>query len=158
MIRSAAGAFIRPELEKAYEFYKGVPVDYLLIYRFDRFGRNTREALNYIEKFWQIGVEINCPNEWLDMDDDSSALLLPLRLSLAEIESRKISDRTKNGIHQTLVGGLWPFHAPPGYMKTSTGRNARGKDIKVCIPNPETAPVVKEMFDKFVSCNQLKVQ
>ena len=69
-------------------------VAYLFVYRWDRFGRSVEHCFGAIRRFREVGVEVNCPDEWIDYTDPSWPLILSVKFGMAQSESMRISDRT----------------------------------------------------------------
>ncbi|MBK8504149.1 MAG: recombinase family protein [Saprospiraceae bacterium] len=68
---------------------------------------------------------------------------------MAESESNKISERTRDGINQANRMGYFTGTAPYGYTrKESEDRTTSGKKRKVLVPD-ENAPFVKDLFQRF---------
>ena len=66
----SAKDFNRPEWKRLNKFAKEnkKKIDYLLITSWDRFSRNTYEALGRIYEMRELGVEINSVENWIDQD------------------------------------------------------------------------------------------
>lgn len=144
----------RSELDKAFKVCENLrgEVNYLLTYKMDRFGRDVADAIHAVKKFRSIGVEVNFSDEWIQYKDTSHPLVMAMKFGLAESESLKISERTKDGIYQSQLNGYYPFNAPPGYKKQMLDiQLASGAHQKICVPNPDTAPHVKAAFDLLAS-------
>ena len=61
------------------------------------------------------GIEINAMESPIDFTATDWPMLLALYCGAAHTEDVKISRRTKDGIHGTLLKGKWPHQAPRGY-------------------------------------------
>lgn len=62
-------------------------VDFLFVYRWDRFGRSVEHCFAAIRKFREVGVEVNCPDEWIDYSDPSWPLILSVKFGMAQSEN-----------------------------------------------------------------------
>lgn len=137
-------------LEAAYRFcerHRGT-VKYLFVQRWDRLGRDVLGCLQCVSRFKMVGVEINCPEKWIDYTDPNHIILLTLDFAIAQNESMKTSDRVRNGMHAALDAGFWLRRGiPPGYQRGEMVY--MGKLRKVFVPNPETAPVVLDCFEQY---------
>src|SRR5690606_37331496 len=130
--------FFRPELEKLLKYcnHRRGEVNQVIVYKWDRFGRNVGEAFDTIRKFKEMGVEVNCPDSQIDFQDPNWPVLLGVTFGIAQSESLKISDRTKDGIYQANSEGYYTATAPVGYMKKVMGKRS------IMSPHPEKAPIV----------------
>lgn len=139
-------------LDAAYklcERNRGV-VKFLFVYRWDRLGRDVSDCFQCIKKFREIGVEVNCPDEFIDFKDPSFPLILSVKFGMAQSESMRISDRTRDGIHQANMAGIWTGKAPVGYRK-AIPRIVNGKERTVCDPVPGIAPFIVECFERYAA-------
>lgn len=152
----SAKNFIRPEFIKLLEYIikNKRKIDYLLVHRWDRFSRNTLEALKQIELFKSMGVEVNSIEGWIEHEQSTQLLMLLINLGMPEIDNRIRSERVKEGNRRALLEGRWINMQPKGYIK---GRDPFGKVLMQ--PCPEISPLVKEMFIEFsmgiISQNEL---
>ena len=73
----SAKDFDRPVFKEMLEFaiQNKNKIDYLLIVSWDRFSRNALEALKTISDFENLGIEINCINNWIDPEDPSQLIM-----------------------------------------------------------------------------------
>ena len=69
-------------------------IDLILIYKWDRFSRNTLEALTMINQLKGYGIEVNCTEQWVDHDDPNQLIMLLLNLGIPEADNRIRRDRT----------------------------------------------------------------
>ena len=135
-------------LEAAYRFCdrnRGT-VKYLFVQRWDRLGRDVLGCLQAIQRFRLVGVEVNCPEKWMDFEDSNHIILLSLEFAIAQGESMKISERTRNGMYAALEAGFWPSRTPVGYMPGETAY--LGKTRKLFTPHPEKAQIIRECFEQ----------
>lgn len=143
----------RPHLRALYELCKASQgqAKYLIIQKFDRLGRNAEQCLKWVRLFREIGVEVNSPFEFIDFKTTDWPVMLSLRFAIAQTESIKISERTKDGINQALRSGYWTASTPLGY-KRIYGKEVKsdGKARKVMVVDPKTAPMVRTIFERFL--------
>ena len=142
----------RKQLDQVYLIYEQLrgQLDYILVYRFDRLGRDVGDAFNTIKKFAAIGVEINCLDKWINYADPTWPIQLGIEFGLAQTESLKISERTKDGIYQANSEGYFTGSPPPGYQRIYTQKTrGNGKRVQLLVPD-ENAPIVKKVFEAFV--------
>jgi DNA invertase Pin-like site-specific DNA recombinase len=108
----------RPEMKKIYQYCKKHrgEVDAVLFLRWDRYSRNVEFAFTYKRKFYdELGIEINAIESPIDFKSPEWSMLLSMYCGAAHTEDEKISRRTKDGIHGTLLKGKCANKAPRGY-------------------------------------------
>ena len=109
----------RPKLKQLYNYCRRHrnEVDKVLFLRWDRFTRNLEFALTYKRKFYdELGIEINAIESPIDFKGTEWSMLLGMYCGAAHTEDEKISRRTKDGIHGTLLKGKCTNKAPRGYI------------------------------------------
>ena len=105
-------------------------VDKVLFLRWDRFTRNLEFALTYKRKFIdELGIEINAIESPIDFKGTEWSMLLGMYCGAAHTEDEKISRRTKDGIHGTLLKGRCSNKAPRGYVNKRTDKGEPYVDI-----------------------------
>ena len=118
-------------------------VDYVLVYRWDRYSRNLKEALINLDYFEKLNIEVNSVEQRIDFGASDYITMLSLYISMAQSEDTKISRRTKEGIHASLEKGKCTCKAPRGYINKQMG-----DDYKYVEVDREKAPIIKEMFEE----------
>ena len=122
----------------------GLDVDYILVYKLSRFGRNAADILNSLEFIQSYGVNLLCIEEGIDSSQTSGKLLISVLSAVAEIERENILEQTMNGRREKARQGKWNGGpAPYGYSL---------KDDTLVIEEDE-AEIVRTIFDKFVHTN-----
>lgn len=135
----------RPQMKNMYNFCKKNrgQIDKILVLRWDRYARNVEFAFAYKRKFHdELGVEVNAIESPIDFSGTEWSTSLSIYCGLAHTEDVKISRRTKDGIHGTLLKGKWPNRAPRGYKNIK-----RGDDKYVAIDAP-VAKMVRYAFEE----------
>lgn len=118
-----------------------------------RFARNAKEAFIYAEKFLDCGVSILFINENLDTSNEKDMTVnFALRASLAQEESRTISDRSKLGQGISMANGVYYGNGNvlgyDRYEKKNPGE--RKKQVWYEI-NEEQAETVRMIYDMYLS-------
>lgn len=115
--------FERVELDILVKLCESDPghVDYILIQRWDRIGRDVGEVFRLKKRLSLVGVELNCPDQWLDFAEPNWPVFLGIYISTAQSESLKNSDRTRQGLYQAAISGYHNPSAPVGYTKVLHG-------------------------------------
>ena len=117
-------------------------VDFILVFKLSRFGRNAADVLNSLQYIQDFGVNLICVEDGIDSSKDSGKLTITVLSAVAEIERENILVQTMEGRRQKAREGKWNGgQAPFGY--TLDSKNS------TLIVNPEEAEIVKIIFTKF---------
>lgn len=77
----SGNTFERPALDRLYKICKkNRLVDKIWISQWSRFGRDNQKALRTIILFMEIGVEINCINNYIDFNHSSWQAILSIHV------------------------------------------------------------------------------
>lgn len=88
----------RPAFKKLLsDVENGLDVDYVLVYKLSRFGRNTADILNSLALLQTYDVNLICIEEGIDSSQTSGKLLISVLSAVAEIERENILEQTMNG-------------------------------------------------------------
>ena len=118
----------------------GLEIDYILVYKLSRFGRNAADILNSLEYVQSYGVNLICIEEGIDSSQTSGKLLISVLSAVAEIERENIIEQTMNGRREKARQGGWNGgFAPYGYYL---------KDNQLLIEESEAA-AIRIIFEKF---------
>lgn len=101
----------------------GGKIDLIITKSLSRFARNTVDALNVIRKLKGAGVGVYFEKENIDTLDSKGEFLITLMSSLAEEESRSISENVKWGQRKRFSDGRYslPYKQFLGYKKGEDG-------------------------------------
>ncbi|MBM7614271.1 recombinase family protein [Alkaliphilus hydrothermalis] len=88
----------RTGLKKMIEDAKAGKIDLILTKSISRFGRNTVDVLKYSRELKEIGVAIEFEKERINTMEASGELMMTIFSSLAQEESRSISENSRWGI------------------------------------------------------------
>lgn len=116
--------------------------DLIVTREVSRFARNTVDTLQETRKLKKMGVEVYFTedNIWTFKDDDGE-LKLTIMATLAQNESKKISQRVKAGQQITFQNGV--FYGNGNIL----GYDKVGKDMVI---NEEQAKTVRLIFDLYL--------
>lgn len=118
-------------------------IDFILVFKLSRFGRNAADVLNSLQHIQDFGVNLICVEDGIDSSKDSGKLTITVLSAVAEIERENILVQTMEGRKQKAREGKWNGgQAPFGY--TLDSKNS------TLVVNPEEAEMVRLIFDKFV--------
>ena len=84
----------------------GLDIDYILVYKLSRFGRNAADILNSLELVQSYGVNLICIEEGIDSSQTSGKLLISVLTAVAEIERENFIEHSMNGrLYKARQGG-----------------------------------------------------
>lgn len=116
-------------------------VDYVLVFKLSRFGRNAADVLNSLQQMQDYGVNLICVEDGIDSSKDSGKLMISVLSAVAEIERENILVQTMEGRKQKAREGKWNGGLPPyGYMLDKG-------ELKIV---EEEAEVIRIIYDKFI--------
>ena len=118
-------------------------VDYVIVFKLSRFGRNAADTLSTLRKMQGCGVQLISTEDGIDSSSTMGTLLIALLASLAEMERENISLQTFAGkAYKVSTLGAWAGgFAPYGYKLV---------DKKLEIAEDE-CEVIKLIYDKYVN-------
>ena len=96
----------RPQFMKMIEDAKHKKFDMIITREVSRFARNTVDTLQFTRKLKEYGVEVFFINDNIKTFDGDGELRLTIMATLAQDESRKISQRVKYGITMARQKGV----------------------------------------------------
>lgn len=112
-------------------------IDYIIVKSISRFSRNTVESIETVRKLYGMGIYIFFEKENIDTGKMEGELLLSILSSLAESESRSISDNSTWSIQKRFRNGTYKLAYPPyGYD------NVDGEMVVI----PEQGEIVRRMY------------
>ena len=116
-------------------------VDTILTKEVSRFARNTVDTLNYTRHLKQLKVNVIFMNDGIDTNDKDGELRLTIMASIAQEESRKISERIKWGMKRKMENGF--FYGQSHFF----GYHIHDGVLEII---PDEAEVVKRIFHEYV--------
>ena len=139
----------RPEFKKMLSDIKSGKdgVDYVLVFKLSRFGRNAADTLNSLQFMEDYGVNLLCVEDGIDSAGAAGKLIISVLASVAEIERSNISEQTMAGRRQKARDGKWNGgFAPYGYQLVSK----EGEKAKVLVINEEEAELVRMIYKLYL--------
>ena len=140
--KSVAG---RPEFQRMLDdiSFNTDNVDYVLVFKLSRFGRNAADVLNSLQFIQDYGVNLICVEDGIDSSKESGKLTITVLSAVAEIERENILIQTMEGRKQKAREGKWNGGIPPyGYILDS--------DNDTIVVEPESSSVVKLIYKMYV--------
>ena len=99
-------------------------IDYVLVFKLSRFGRNAADVLSSLQKMQDFGVNLICVEDGIYSSKDAGKLMISVLSAVAEIERDNILVQTMEGRKQKAREGKWNGgFAPYGFKKQSRIRN-----------------------------------
>lgn len=135
----------RPELQRMIIDAEAGKFDRIIFIKLDRFFRSVAE---YHECMKRIDPVVwSTTEEDYDLTTANGRLLVNMKLTIAELEADQTSERIKIVNEYKVTSGqpLWGTHSLPMGLKVATedGR-------KKVVVDPETAPIVVELFNHYL--------
>lgn len=118
-------------------------IDKILCKSISRFARNTTECLEAIRELKVLGIGIEFEEQHIDTAKLSGEMLTAIFASMAQAESRSISQNGRLGVQMRMKNGTYtPSALPFGYI--------RGTDGKVVIDKGR-APYIRRIFQDYIN-------
>ena len=119
-------------------------VDYVLVFKLSRFGRNAADVLNSLQHMQDYGVNLICVEDGIDSSKDAGKLMISVLSAVAEIERENILIQTMEGRKQKAREGKWNGgFAPYGY-KLENGELLIAED---------EVEIIRVIYDKYIHTN-----
>ena len=140
--------FDRKEFIRLFNYVKDNKgmVDYVLVTRWDRFGRNQPLTVKTKSDFKKLGISVRAIEQNIDESIPEHKLIENIQYTLDEIESDKISIRVKASNYKYAKEGAYLNRIPFGYDRCII-------EDKASMVQNEKAVYVKEAYTRFASGN-----
>lgn len=116
-------------------------VEYVLVFKLSRFGRNAADVLSSLQLMQDYGVNLICVEDGIDSSKDSGKLMISVLSAVAEIERENILVQTMEGRKQKAREGKWNGgFAPYGYELVDG-------ELKIA---DDEAEIIRIIYDKFI--------
>lgn len=143
-------SFSRPEFSRLMNDVRNGKVNCIIVKDLSRLGRNYLESGEYIEMVFPFfGVRFIAVTDGFDSKDQQADISVQIKNLMNETYAKDISKKISSA-HRTLAqqGKFLGSHAPYGYARDP-------RDKYHLVPDPETAPVVREIFQMAADGNTL---
>ena len=136
--------FERPEFERMMQDIRSGKIDTVITKDLSRLGRNYIDSGTYIERIFPLfHVRYIAVNDDFDTNREGTDLAMPLKNIINEWYARDLSNKMHASYQTMWKNGEYIYGRPPyGYKK-----NAVAKKL---VPDGETAPVVKRIFEMYL--------
>ena len=138
---SGTSAKRRPQFTEMIQRATNGEIDLIVTKEVSRFARNTVDTLQITRQLKTCGVGVFFLNDNIDTRDNDGEFRLTIMASVAQEESRKVSERTRWGQLQAMRRGV-AFGNNSIY-----GYTLRGGQLTV---DPEQAQVVRQVYHQFL--------
>ena len=137
--------FIRPEFSRMMKDVRDRNINCIMVKDLSRLGRNYLESGEYLEKVFPFfGIRFIAINDRIDTLDRPIDMGAQLKNMANEMYARDISRKICSTMKILQDQGKFVGSQPPyGYMRSPSDKYA-------LVVDPDTAPVVKEIFQKIL--------
>lgn len=130
---------------------KDKSIKFILVSEYDRFSRNTAQALNILEQLKECGVVVISAKDGRDTSTKDGYLMATISLGLAKWDNDNRVDKFISGRTDCLLKGIWAERAPMGYYKEGRSKNT------ICKVN-DTGRLIRQAFMwKLESCSNTEI-
>ena len=138
------GKLRRPELDKLMARIRSGQTGGIVVAKLDRLSRaSVIDALKLVEEIAEHGGKVAAVDLGIDPTTTFGEFALTIMLALARMERRRIAESWDVATERAIARGVhFTNSVPLGYLRGEDGR---------LVPNPETAPVVAEMFRRRIA-------
>lgn len=117
-------------------------VDYVVVFKLSRFGRNAADILTNLQLMQDYGVNLACSDDDIDSAKAGGKLIITILSAVSEVERENILIQTMEGRNQKAREGRWNGgFAPYGYDLV---------DGELVI-NEEDAEIIRLIYDKYIN-------
>ncbi len=95
----------RPALERLWHAVRARKVDTVLVWKFDRFARSTKQLIDALEEFRHVGVDFISITEQMDTSSPMGQAIFTVISAIAEFERSLISERVRAGSAKARATG-----------------------------------------------------
>ncbi|HOX06809.1 MAG TPA: recombinase family protein [Planctomycetota bacterium] len=140
---AATGAtFNRPEFQRMAAAVKARELAAVVVYKYDRLGRDGLESERYNREFAFAGAPV------LSATEPAHDLSRWVLAGVAEEFRRQLGQRCQDALRQNAEAGYWNGHAPYGYqlkrVRVNDGKRGERATLEV---DPTEAGTVRRIFD-----------
>src|SRR5215831_6637233 len=96
---------VRPELTKLWQTARARKIDTVLVWKFDRFARSTKQLIDELEEFRHLGVDFISITEQIDTGSPMGKAMFTVISAIAEFERSLISERVRAGLAEARANG-----------------------------------------------------
>ena len=148
--RESAKTAARPQFQRMLNRIRAErDIDYVILYKVDRFARNRRDDANTLFELQSAGAQLVSVKENID-ETASGQLLHAVMAGIAEFYSKNLAAAALKGMSQKAAQGGTPGRAPIGYLNTRR-RGEDGREYRTVVVDPDRAPLIQWAFEAYAS-------
>ena len=140
--------FERPDFRRMLSLAYRREIDCIIVKDFSRLGRNYLEMGDYVDRiFPSLGIRLISIGDQYDSRDkigETAGVAVAFQNLIYESYSRDLSVKVKTAMRTRMEQGKYVNHPPYGYRKDP-------KDKHHLIPDPESAVIVQEIFQRIIN-------
>lgn len=95
----------RPDLDRMMQACRRRKFDVVVVYRFDRFARSTKQLVDALEEFNRLGIQFVSLHESVDTTSPHGKLLFHIFAAIAEFERELIRENVRAGLAHARARG-----------------------------------------------------
>ncbi len=145
----SAKTFDRPGFDRLKRFARlnRNRIDGILFTKWSRFSRDQAGAMNMVKHFLDgLGIEPQAIEQPVDYSVPEQWFLLAIYITEPYVDNQRRSLSVRQGMRQANMEGRWTTTPPIGYQRSYD------EDRKfMIVPDPETAPLIREAFEMFAT-------
>lgn len=151
----SAGSLDRPGIQKIIKLCKESKVEKIFALHSDRLARNVEDHIALRKLFKENGVGITYALQpGMDNNTAFGQTMDTMTAAFNEMQRLVVKEKTKGALLEKVNEGWFPGVAPLGYVNTNNQNFHRGEiSRRIIVPDPKTAPFVKEMFELYATGN-----
>lgn len=142
----------RPNYKILFDDVRKRKTDAVMVWKFDRFARSTKELLNALEEFNNLGVDFISYKENIDTSTPAGKILFTMISAFAEFERAIIRERVIAGIEKAKQRGvkLGRPTIPPFTAQKVLELKSKGMNYKEII---KKLSISKSLYYKILKSN-----
>lgn len=134
----------RPKFEELLQDIRDKKCNTIVVLKLDRLTRSVFDWENILKFLEDNQAYLDCANDDINTTNANGKMISRILTSVSQQEIERTSERTKIGIEGAIKSGHLT-RVPFGYMK-----DVNGPDKKKVVIDPETAPIVKRIFEIYL--------
>lgn len=145
---------IRPDFQRLLNDIKNNKIDMILIYKFDRLCRNTKDFYSILDLLDLYNIRLKSITEDFDLNSTTGRAMAGMHSIFSQFERECISERIKDNMYELAKLGRWlGGPAPFGYKFNKVIES--NKTLCYLVENDIQADVVKILYSKFIKLRSL---
>jgi site-specific DNA recombinase len=124
-------------------------VDYVILWKVDRFARNRRDDANMLFEIELAGARLISATENIDQTP-AGRLMHGMLASFAEYYSRNLANEVIKGATEKAKRGGTPNRAPLGFLNIRE-QLPQGGEVRTVVIDPERGPIITWAFETYAT-------